>query len=140
MNFNESLGMLTSEFEKFVSTKTVIGEPFTVGNVTLIPVVTAMCGIGGGGGEGSTTKEDRGNSGTGLGIGGGFRVAPVAVVVIKGDEVTMLPVGKKSGLLDKLFESLPDLAAKMGAMAKGRHGDKHAAAEEPCEECEEEGK
>jgi len=133
VNFNESLGMLTSQFEKFVSTKTVIGEPYVLGNVTLIPVITAMAGIGGGGGEGSTSKETNSNSGTGLGIGGGFRVAPIAVVVIKGDEVSMLPVGKKSGLLDKLFESLPDLAAKMGSRIKTKHGEEH-----PCEDCEEE--
>jgi uncharacterized spore protein YtfJ len=133
VSFNESLGILTSQFEKFISTKTVIGEPFVLGNVTLIPVITATAGIGGGGGEGTTGKETSSNSGTGLGIGGGFRVSPIAVVVIKGDEVSMLPVGKKSGLLDKLFESLPDLAAKMGSHRKAKHGEEHA-----CEDCEEE--
>lgn len=133
MTFNESLGILASQFEKFVSTKTVIGEPYVIGEVTLIPVVTAMAGIGGGGGEGTTSKQENANSGTGLGIGGGFRVAPVAVVVIKGGEVSMLPVSKKSGMLDKLLESLPDLAAKIGEKVKSKHGGDHC-----CEDDEEE--
>lgn len=126
MTFNETLGIMTSEFEKFVQTKTVIGEPFAVGDVTLVPIISVTCGIGGGGGEGTAGQQGGNAGGTGVGIGGGFRVTPVGVVVVKGDDVSLLTVNKKGGLLDKLFESLPQLAAKMGAKMKHGDGDEEA--------------
>ncbi len=119
MTFNETLGILTSEFEKFVQTKTVIGEPFVVGEVTLVPIISVTCGIGGGGGEGTAGVENKNAGGTGVGIGGGFRVTPVGVIVVKGEDVSLLTVSKKGGFLDKLFEALPQLASKF-KMGRGK--------------------
>ncbi len=113
MTFNETLSILSSEFEKLVQTKTVIGEPFAVGDVTLVPVVSVTCGIGGGGGEGNAGTQANNAGGTGVGIGGGFRVTPIGVVVVKGDDVSLLTIKKKGGFLDKLFEALPQLADKI---------------------------
>jgi len=124
VKFNETLELLTSGFEKFINTKTVIGEPFHIGDVALVPIISVMCGIGGGGGEGTAggSGEKSGSAGgVGVGAGGGFRITPIAVVVIKGQEVTLLPVSKKSGMFDKLMEMLPNLASKIGDKM-GKHG------------------
>jgi uncharacterized spore protein YtfJ len=108
MNVNDSVTQVTEFLEKSLSTKTVIGEPLTFGNVTLIPVMDVMFGFGGGGGEGGT-KE---NQGTGGGSGAGVRMAPKAVVVIKDGEVTVMPLGKGSAI-EKILEKVPDLLEKM---------------------------
>jgi uncharacterized spore protein YtfJ len=118
MGFRDTLELLTKEFERMISTRTVVGEPFTVGNVTLIPITSAMVGLGGGGGEGTAGKDQPG--GAGEGVGAGFRVTPVGVVVIKGDEVTLLPVGRKGSFLEKLVEVLPGLASKFGDKVKDK--------------------
>ena len=110
--FNESLGLLTTEFEKMVSTNTVIGDPYTVGDVTLVPIISVTLGIGGGGGEGNAGMDSKQAGGTGIGLGGGFRITPIAMVSIHDGEVTMLPITRKSGMLDKLMEMIPTLAEK----------------------------
>jgi uncharacterized spore protein YtfJ len=129
--------MLMSGFEKMVSTKTVIGEPFVIGEVTLIPIISATVGLGGGGGEGTAGDETKGKAGgVGEGLGAGFRVSPVGVVVIKGDDVTLLPVRSRGSWLEKLMETLPSLAGKI-KMGKGKSGDQ-ASDEECCPEEEDE--
>jgi uncharacterized spore protein YtfJ len=136
VKFNETLELLTTGFEKFINTKTVVGEPFHIGDVALVPVITVTCGIGGGGGEGTASNEGKGAGGVGVGAGGGFRVQPVAILVVKGQEVTMMPITKKSGLLDKLVEMIPGLAAQMSAkMGKGKDKDDEACCE--CDDDEE---
>jgi len=125
MAFRDTLGLLTKHFEEFVSTKTVIGEPMVLGEVTLIPIVALTCGIGGGGGEGSVAEREKSDvGGSGEGVGGGFRITPVAIVSIKGDEVKILPVTKKGSMFEKLFESLPQLIEKAAGQIKHKQGAK----------------
>lgn len=115
MALRDTLEMLMSEFEKMVSTDTVIGEPFSIGAVTIIPVISATVGLAGGGGEGSAGAGDGKASpaGVGEGLGAGFRVSPIGIIVIKGDEVTLLPLRQKGSVLEKLMETLPSLASKI---------------------------
>lgn len=135
MKFNETLELLTTGFQKFINTKTVVGEPFHIGEVSLVPIISVTCGIGGGGGEGNAEKDGKRDGGVGVGAGGGFRVHPVAIVVIKGQEVTMMPINKKSGLLEKLVDAIPDLAVKLGAkIGKGKEDDKSCECDEDDEE------
>ena len=95
--------------EKFLQTKTVVGEPIAIGSITLIPIISVSFGLGGGGGEGGTSGSDTG-SGTGAGAGG--RVSPKAILVIKNDEVSLLPISDK-GSLEKILEMVPDLVEKL---------------------------
>lgn len=106
----ETLETIMAKLEKVLSSKTVIGEPLQMGEITLIPVVDVMFGFGGGGGEGGT-KE---NTGAGGGGGGGARVAAKAVIVIRGGEVSVLPLSK-GGALEKMVEMVPGLVEKLAA-------------------------
>jgi len=122
MALKETMEMLMTGFEKMVSTKTVIGDPFVIGDVTIIPVISAMVGMAGGGGEGTAGAEDKGKAGgVGEGLGAGFRVNPIGVIVIKDDDVTLLPLRQKSSFIEKLMETLPSLASKI-KMGKGKSG------------------
>ncbi len=106
---NESLETLFSHLEKFLKTETVVGEPIIVGETTLIPVITVSFGCGGGGGGG---KDEKGNDGMGTGVGVGAKISPDAVIVIREDAVTLLPVKSRSNL-ENLVGMVPEIVKKM---------------------------
>jgi Uncharacterized conserved protein len=105
----ESFDSLFSNLEKFIKTETVVGQPIVVGEVTLVPIISVMFGCGTGGGTGS---DNKGMTGNGAGGGGGARISPNAILVIKKDEVTMLPVKGKNNL-DNLINMVPDIVSKI---------------------------
>ncbi|HPW40605.1 MAG TPA: spore germination protein GerW family protein [Bacillota bacterium] len=122
---NESLETLFSHLEKFLKTETVIGEPIVVGETTLIPIITVAFGCGGGGGGG---KDEKGNDGMGTGVGVGAKISPDAVIVIRQDTVTMLPVKNRSNL-EKLVGMVPEIVKKI----KLKKEEKSCCAEEKSE-------
>lgn len=112
------LEAMYAKLDQFLKTETVVGTPFTVGAVTLVPIVNVAFGLGGGLGTG---KEERSNSsGSGGGGGVGCRITPNAILVVKNDEVSAIPL-KGRGSLDKLFEMVPEIIAKLESH-KGRKG------------------
>ena len=93
------------ELHRIVQTETVVGEPVTVGEMTLIPVSKISFGFGAGGGQ-----EGKGQSGT----GGGATVEPIAFVVIDGKgKVQILPLHEKEAGLGQLVELMPEVFTKV---------------------------
>lgn len=105
----ENLDLLFSNLEKFLKAETVVGEPIVVGEVTLVPIISIMFGGGAGGGNGN---DNRGTNGTGSGGGVGARIIPNAILVVKKDEVTLLPIKEKSNS-DNLLNMVPDIVSKL---------------------------
>lgn len=103
----EIMETMYSKLDHFLKTETVIGETIEIGEIKLIPIITASFGLGGGVGE----EESKG---TGGGGGLGCKISPDAIVVIRGSEVEMLPV-KNKGSLDKLIDKVPGLIDKIEA-------------------------
>jgi uncharacterized spore protein YtfJ len=98
-----------SEIENMLNTKTVVGEPITIGGNTLIPLVSIGFGFGVGGGQGDEPQKGSGHGG---GTGGGGGVKPVALVIINEDGVRVEPI--KSGtasVLEKVAESIGKAAS-----------------------------
>ncbi|MHB1654479.1 MAG: GerW family sporulation protein [Desulfitobacteriaceae bacterium] len=110
-SISENINSIFEKLENFIKTKTVVGEPLKVGEITIIPFIDISFGLGTGGGGGT---DEKGSKGTGGGAGTGARIAPSAVLVIKGDQVQLLPI-KKAGSLEKLIEMVPDLVEKANA-------------------------
>jgi len=106
---NESMDILFNHLEKFLKTETVIGEPIVIGETTLIPIISVVFGCGGGGGSG---KDEKGIDGIGTGVGVGARISPDAVIVIKEDGATMLPVKNRSNI-EKLVSMVPEIVRKI---------------------------
>jgi uncharacterized spore protein YtfJ len=98
------LETMYDKLDNFLKTETVVGEAIEVGEITLIPIITASFGLGGGLGE----EEKAGGGGGGVGC----KISPDAILVIRGSEVEMMPV-KSKGSLDKLIEKLPSLLEKI---------------------------
>lgn len=108
-NFSESMSAIFDKLENFLKTKTVVGEPIKIGDVTLVPFINMSFGLGLGVGNGT---DEKGMGGEGGGGGTGARISPTAVLVISGDKVELLPI-KKSGGLDKLLDMVPGIVEKV---------------------------
>lgn len=111
----ENLETLFQKLENFLKSETVVGQPIVVGETTLIPIVsiTFGCATGAGGGGGSNSRSGSGTgSGSGSGVTSGGKITPTAVLVVKNNEVTLLPIKDKFGL-ENLLEKVPDLMEKI---------------------------
>jgi uncharacterized spore protein YtfJ len=103
-----------SQIEKVLSSKTVIGEPITVGETTLIPLLTMGFGFGAAGG--GAGKTDAKQSGDGLkgGTGGAGGMRPIAIIVIDKEGVRIEPIKSSvAAALEKLGEKVPGVVEKI---------------------------
>ncbi|MDK2823895.1 MAG: hypothetical protein PWQ67_490 [Clostridia bacterium] len=108
MDFSKSINTLFERLQSFFQTETVVGQPIQVGNVTLVPIISVTFGAGSGS---SIGKNNNGNDGSGGGIGAGGKITPNAILVIKNEEVSAIPLNTK-GSLDKMIDLVPELIAK----------------------------
>jgi len=100
------------EIEKVLSTRTVVGEPITIQDVTLIPLISIGFGFGAGGGEGRGEAKQKGE-GSGGGTGGGAWVRPKAVVIIDKEGARIEPImGGISTAIEKIGEMIPRMVEK----------------------------
>lgn len=99
------------EMEKLLTSKTVVAEPVTSDEVTVVPLLSVSVGFGAGVGP---AKD--GDAGTGGGAGGGFKMKPVAVIVIEKDQVRVESLGKsrdaKYPLIEGVLEKIPQILKK----------------------------
>ena len=110
------LETILDKLRNLASTETVIGDPVEIGNMTILPVIKISVGFAAGGGEGSM-EETKNAKGTGGGGGGGASVNPVGFIVIDGDDVKFIGIGK--GKIEMLFETVPEVLRKLGITSKG---------------------
>jgi uncharacterized spore protein YtfJ len=102
-----------NQIEKVLSSKTVVGEPITVGDTTLIPLLSMGFGFGaaGGGGKGDAKQAAEGAKG-GTGGGGGMR--PIAIIVIDKDGVRIEPIKSSvAAAFEKLSDKVPGVMEKI---------------------------
>jgi uncharacterized spore protein YtfJ len=119
MNLTDVIKTAMDQIKLIAKTETVIGEPITAGNVTLIPVSKISIGFAAGGG-GNDQK-----AGSGAGTGGGVNIMPVAFITIIDDKVQVLPVNKSDPGLAKILSLAPDLIKKVSAfMNKDKESNK----------------
>lgn len=116
---NKAEGVMSSALEgikKLVDVDTVIGDPIKVNEeITLIPISKVMCGFAGGG---SGFGRDPQNEHFGGGAGGCVKVTPVCFLVVKGENVRMLPVCEHENSFDKLLDIMPELIDKLSSMLR----------------------
>lgn len=91
--------------DSVLSTKTVVGEATTVGDIIILPLVDVSFGVAAGAGS-----NGQKNSASGAG-GLGGKMTPSAVLVIK-DGVTKLVNIKNQDTVTKIIDMIPDLVDK----------------------------
>lgn len=126
MSAKELLDGLMEEFRKVGTTETIVGEPMTLGEATVVPVIRLSVGVAGGGGQGEGSVPDGPTQGRGSGEGGGggVKVEPAAFIVMRGGEIEILSAPGKRGRLGEVFERLPDLIAKLDESRKEKKAEK----------------
>ncbi|MBQ4057432.1 MAG: GerW family sporulation protein [Lachnospiraceae bacterium] len=99
-DFNTTVGSLFQGMDKFLSTKTVVGEPTTIGDTIILPLVDVSFGVAAG--AFSSTEK---NNGAG-GMGG--KMTASAVLVIKDGQIRLVNV-KNQDTVTKVLDMVPDL-------------------------------
>ncbi len=118
-NVVEILKGVVGELREIAKSETVIGEPVTVGDRTVIPVVKISVGFGAGGGQG---EDEKSRSGFGGGGGGGAKIEPAAFIIIEADKIKLLPAGR--GKWESLIEAVPGFAKKLSQLKDKFKSDK----------------
>ncbi len=101
-NATEILDTLMRNLKEIVNTKTVVGDPVTVGTMTILPVMKVSLGFGAGAGSppGSATAMRGGG-------GGGVMITPIGFLVVEDGRAMMLT--PSSSRWDWIAESIPDI-------------------------------
>lgn len=126
--------LMTETIQKIkeaVDANTVMGEPITAGEVTLIPVSKISLGFGTGGSEmAGNAPKGCGENPFGGGGGAGLKVVPVCFLVITGTTVRVLPVeAAPETSLDRIVDMIPDVVSKLTSLVEEKKANKQDAAE-----------
>ena len=111
---NGALGGL----KNLVDVDTVIGDPITVNEeITLIPISKVSCGfVSGGSGFGAQPQNEH----FGGGAGGCMKVIPLCFLVVRGDNIRMLPISESESGMDKLVDLVPDVIDKIAGYVRNQ--------------------
>ncbi len=110
--------LMTTTMEKvklMADANTVVGQPIVTGDVTIIPVSRVSLGFGMGGTDFSS-KNQKPDADNCFGGGGatGMSIDPLAFLVIRGDNVRVLPMlPPTDGAVGRLVDMLPELVDKV---------------------------
>ena len=99
------------KIREMVDINSVIGEPITCGDVTIIPVSKVSVGFGGGGSDFVAKGTNSDNP-----FGGGVKVTPICFLIVKDGNVRMMPVATPANTTaDRIVEMVPDTLDKISA-------------------------
>jgi uncharacterized spore protein YtfJ len=125
INFEAFSKNMVEQLKSFAKTETVIGEQFTLGKYTCVPIIRVGFGFGSGGAGGDSPNKGKGTSGGG---GGGMGIEPIAFLVADDNEVKILNIGK-SNSFESLIDKLPDIADKISNFKGKKAEEKEDKAE-----------
>ena len=114
-------GMMDTTMEKIrkmVDVNTIIGDPITTPDGTvIIPVSKVSFGFGSGGSDwpNKNTAKDL----FGGGAGAGISINPLAFLVISNGEVKLLQMSFSSNTADKMVNMVPDVIDKISGLVSG---------------------
>nr|MBN2278828.1 sporulation protein [candidate division Zixibacteria bacterium] len=118
---SEILKDIVGELKDIARSQTVVGNPITVKDKTVIPVVKISVGFGAGGGQGEAKEKGAGFGGGG---GGAAKIEPAAFIIMDEHKISLLSA--KPGKLDALVEAVPELIGKIRDVRDKMKKDKPA--------------
>ena len=111
------MNVTMDKIKEMVDVNTIVGEPITSSDGTLIiPVSKVSYGFASGGSDLPTKKESKDCFGGGSGAG--VSIQPVAFITVYKGEVKLLPVEKYDGAVDRVVGMVPELVDKVTALFK----------------------
>ena len=117
---SEMVSEAVKSIKGLIDVNTVVGEPMSVGDGTIvIPISRVSFGFGGGGSEFAPKKE--GNEPMfGGGIGGGASVKAEAFMVVSNGNVRIIPITDSQSAMDKLVDMIPGAIDKINGLIANR--------------------
>lgn len=113
-SFNSVVNSLLTGMDGFLSSKTVVGEPITVGDTILIPFVDVSFGVGAG-----TFRGEKKDNGAG-GLTG--KMTPTAVLVIQNNSTRVISI-KNQDTVTKIIDMVPEIMNKITAKKESKLSD-----------------
>ena len=105
------------KIKEMIDVNTIIGEPITSPDGTLIiPVSKVSYGFAAGGSDLPTKKENKDCFGGGSGAGVTYQ--PVAFLTVYQGDVRLVSVDREEGTADKLVNMIPDVLKKVKGVFK----------------------
>ncbi len=105
------------KIKEMIDVNTIIGEPITSPDGTLIiPVSKVSYGFAAGGSDLPTKKENKDCFGGGSGAG--VTIQPVAFLTVYQGDVRLVSVDREEGTADKLVNMIPDVLKKVKRVFK----------------------
>lgn len=103
------------KLREMVDVNTIVGQPIQVEEVTLIPISKVSMGFGSGGSDFTTkSQKEGGGRSFGGGSGAGINIIPVAFLIVRGENVKLLPVAQPAGTtVDRVVEMVPEVIDKV---------------------------
>ena len=116
------------KLREMLDVNTIVGEPIrTPDGLMLIPISRLSMGFASGGSEFGKTPKVEGKNNFGGGAGAGIKMEPIAFLVVRGDNVRLLPVGPGPvSTLDRVVDMVPDVVDKVTTFLDQRKEDKEA--------------
>ncbi|MDP4119738.1 MAG: GerW family sporulation protein [Bacillota bacterium] len=113
---NELMGVTMEKIKEMVDVNTIIGNPITTPDGTvIIPVSKVSYGFASGGSDIPTKQEKNCFGG---GSGAGVTINPVGFLAISNGDVKMISIEKYDGATDRVVAMVPDVIDKISSFFK----------------------
>lgn len=114
---NSLMDTTMDKIKEMVDVNTIIGDPITSPDGTIIiPVSKVSYGFASGGSDFPTKKENKDCFGGGSGAG--VTIQPIAFLTVFRGDVKLIPVEKYDGAADRVVGMVPELVDKVSAFFK----------------------
>jgi uncharacterized spore protein YtfJ len=104
--FDATVAALFKGMDGFLSAKTVVGEPITVNDTIILPLVDVSFGVG----AGAFSGEKKNNGGGGM----GGKITPSSILVMQNGTTKLINV-KNQDAMTKVLDMVPDIINKFTA-------------------------
>lgn len=118
-NVSDLLGASMSKVREMVDSNTVVGSPIVLNeSTTLIPVCKVSFGVASGGAD-LAAKPSNTSATFGGGAGCGVKITPIAMVLLQGERVRVVPVEVPPATpAERVIDLIPELVEKLSALKK----------------------
>ncbi len=120
MEATDLIKALLDGFKAVAKTETIIGEGLKAGEFTIFPISKISLGIGAGAG----TQQIKTAGGGGGGGGGGICVEPIAFLVVKEGEVSILNLRRMPAMMESFLDKVPEMLEKTVNIVRGKKPEK----------------
>lgn len=111
-NCSSIIDSLLKGMDSVLTTKTVVGEPTSIGDTIILPLVDVSFGVGAGASLPNGGNEKK-NGGGGGGLTG--KMSPSAVLVIKNGQTKLVNI-KNQETSTKILDMIPDVFDKINEL------------------------